>query len=74
MSDKEQKYTVSIGLRQADDIEAILCKEGADKLFKDMATGEKFICFYCCAGDKTLLRVDEVCYLFSKKIVIGKVK
>ncbi len=72
--DEEQKYIVDIGLREADDIQTILCREGVDKLFKDIVNGEKFIIFYCCEGDKTIVRVDEICFLFSKKIVMEKVK
>ena len=68
----EQKYIVQIGLRQAGDLDAILCKEGVDKLFADIAAGEKFILFYCCEGDKTIVRVDEICFLYSKKIRVGE--
>ena len=74
MSTKEQKYIVDIGLRDADDLTAVVCQEGADRLFADIVNGEKFIVFYCCDGDKTLLRVDEICFLYSKKVVIGKSK
>lgn len=74
MSDKEQKYDVEIGFKTTEGLVAILCQEGVDKLFVDVAKGEKFIVFYCCDADKTLLRTDEIVFLFSKKIGVRKVK
>ncbi len=72
MTETEQKYRVDIGFKRQVNLVTIVCKKGADKLFADIISGEKYIVFYCCEGDKTLLRTDEISFLFSKKIDASK--
>jgi hypothetical protein len=66
---EKQKYDAVIGLRNKETINAVLCQEGVGKLFEDIWNEEKYICFYCCDGDKTAIRADDISYLISRKKV-----
>jgi len=65
---EKEQYLVDIGMRGAPYIQSILCKEGVDSIFKAITDNEKFIIYYCCKGDKTLLRIDDICWIYSKKV------
>ena len=65
MSEQEQKHKVDIGIKGKESLTSILCREGVDKLFAEVASGKEFINFYCCEGDKTLLRTSEITFLIS---------
>jgi len=69
--EKDLQYKVDIGIRHDDGLTAILCKDGVGKLFADVVSEKEFVSFYCCAGDKTLLRVSEITFLISKVIQLG---
>ncbi len=63
--DETRKYKVDIGLKNGNNLTTILCREGVDKLFADVAGEKEFVIFYCCEGDKTLLRTSEISFLIS---------
>ena len=65
---EKEKYLVTIGLRGTRVIESMLCKEGIDSIFDGIKNEEKFIIYYCYEGDKTLLRTEDICFLYSKKV------
>ena len=69
MDNEEQKYIVGIGLRNKDNLITSVCQDGASELFENVLSEKKFSVFYCSEGDKTLVRVGEVCFLVSKKVV-----
>tara|TARA_Y100000310_G_scaffold96981_1_gene94659 strand:- start:884 stop:1138 length:255 start_codon:yes stop_codon:yes gene_type:complete len=65
----EQKYVVNIGLKNKDNLIADVCQEGVNRIFADVLDKKEFIVFYCCKGDKTLVRTDEIHSLISKKAI-----
>lgn len=69
MGDEGQKYVIDIGLRSSGDLTSVVCQKGADEIFADIIKEKEFILFYCCEGDKTLVRVSDICSIYSKKQV-----
>lgn len=68
--EKEQKYDIEFDFKSGTNLTATVCQEGADDIFKDIDRGVDFLRFYCCDGDKTRIRMSEVCAVVSRKLTM----
>ena len=60
-----EKYDLIIGFSDGP-ITATVCKDTVEGIFAAMSSSEPLYTFTCIEGDRTVIRMSEVCYIISK--------